>query len=189
LNPTWNVTLTSVSVAWSHDHYTCPNEFYGVIYWPSWNRILSGVLRHDFLTLQRLTPSTNYILCCTNFHTMARDAVFPASKMIDLAMVIWLISSVLFIILAMVLLYGCLRMWCKKCKNTSNGPGTSEHISGHAGNAHSWHGVDIETTQIHEFPTLIVTDMFPEIKPERVIHTPLGGTMALLSHRQEAHKL
>ncbi|XP_029444039.1 fibronectin type III domain-containing protein 9-like [Rhinatrema bivittatum] len=196
-----NVTFSSASVTWSHNHYMCPDKFYRVMYRPNWNNILSGFskqnfhreedipLSHNSLTLQKLTPSTNYILCvtchgtrpsrdqCTIFHTMTRDAVVPDRKRLDLALVIWLISSGLLIIVTMILLYGCLRMWCRKCKRTPKGSSSSEPTGISEGNTQAWHGGDAETAftdDVFQVPTLIVLDRFSETKPDGLLKKTLG---------------
>ncbi|XP_030048497.1 fibronectin type III domain-containing protein 9 [Microcaecilia unicolor] len=196
-----NVTFSSALVAWSHNHYTCADNFYKVIYRPNWNNILSGVSRQNIhqeeviplsrnsLTLQRLTPSTNYILCvtcrgthpsrdqCTIFHTMTRHAELPGSKRLDLAFMIWLISSALLLIIAMILLYGCLRMWCKKCKYIPQ-DSPSEPIGTCEENTPAWHGVNAETALMDDtfqVSTVIVLDRVSETKSDGLLQKTQGG--------------
>ncbi|XP_028657743.1 fibronectin type III domain-containing protein 9 [Erpetoichthys calabaricus] len=162
-----NISFTSASVSWSHDPYSCPENLYRLMYRPNWNSILSGFSRQNFhreeavplgrssLKLQRLTPSTNYILCvtcqgsqpsrdqCSIFHTLAKDAMVLNSRTLDLATVVWLTSSILLMITAIVLLHGCFKLWCRKCKRKRYSSAETVRIQG--GGSQAWNIVNAET--------------------------------------------
>ncbi|XP_069487805.1 fibronectin type III domain-containing protein 9-like [Ambystoma mexicanum] len=210
-----NITLTSALVAWSTKQFACPDNFYKVLYRTNWNGVLSSFSRqnfhreemvpvgHNFLALRKLSPSTSYIICvtcqgahpsrdqCTIFQTMAGGAVSPASKKLDLAVVIWLISSALLIIIVMVLLYGCFRMWCRKCKSSGKNA-DSPQPGGGKGKSKSWPGIDAETTlteDIFEIPTPTVLNKISEAMPDALLQKTLDGRHILLPHRRDADTL
>ncbi|XP_043917348.1 fibronectin type III domain-containing protein 9-like [Protopterus annectens] len=214
-----NITFSSASVSWSPTHYVCPEKFYRIMYRPNWNSILSGFSRQTFhreeviplsrnsFTLQRLAPSTNYILCvtchgihpsrdqCTIFHTMAKDSLFMANKKLDLAMIIWLTSSVFLIIIAITLMYGCLKMWCKKCKRIPKDYSFSSSLGTDRGATQAWNGADAETALVDdnfEVPVLdrlAVLDRHSESKSDGIIQKTLGGTQDLLSYKKDSDRI
>uniref|UniRef100_H3A9G1 Fibronectin type III domain containing 9 n=2 Tax=Latimeria chalumnae TaxID=7897 RepID=H3A9G1_LATCH len=188
-----NVSFTSASFTWAPNHYLCPGNFYRIMYHPNWNTILSGFSRQNFqqaqtvslgrhfVTLQRLMPSTNYILCitcqgvhpsreqCTVFHTMGKDAMFLASQKFDLAMVVWLASSILLIIIAILLLYGCLKLCSKKCKRIPKGYRTSGTINESGAGSYAWYENKTETGFVDgslELPTVTVLDHLADNFPD-----------------------
>ncbi|XP_067841619.1 fibronectin type III domain-containing protein 9 [Heptranchias perlo] len=132
-----NISSTSATVTWS-SAANCADNFYSIIYHPNWNTLLSGYSRKDFqkeervpisqnwLAIEKLTPLTKYILCitcqsanpineqCTIFNTAPQNAAAVTSGRKDLALGIWLTSSILLLLIAGILLYGCMHIWCCK---------------------------------------------------------------------------
>uniref|UniRef100_A0A7M4FXB8 Fibronectin type-III domain-containing protein n=1 Tax=Crocodylus porosus TaxID=8502 RepID=A0A7M4FXB8_CROPO len=132
-----NITGSTARVIWPK-MASCADSFYSIMYHPNWNSVLSGYSRKSFqkeervpasrssFVIENLTPLTTYILCvtcqsanpssdqCKIFHTLKQDATSASSKKKDLALGIWLTSSILLLIIAGILLYGCLHIWCRK---------------------------------------------------------------------------
>uniref|UniRef100_A0A4W3JQ63 Fibronectin type-III domain-containing protein n=1 Tax=Callorhinchus milii TaxID=7868 RepID=A0A4W3JQ63_CALMI len=139
-----NISSTSAIVKWPSAVH-CADDFYSIMYHPNWNTLLSSYSRKTFqkeqrvpisqnwLTIENLTPLTTYILCvtcqpanpsndqCTIFNTMSQETAAVRSKKKDLAMGIWLTSSVLLLIIAGTLLYGCIHVWCRKRQEQAEG--------------------------------------------------------------------
>lgn len=63
------------------------------------------------VTCQSANPSSDQ---CKIFHTLAQDPSTVNSKKKDLALGIWLTSSIILLIIACILLYGCLHIWWRK---------------------------------------------------------------------------
>ncbi|XP_033869251.2 fibronectin type III domain-containing protein 9-like [Acipenser ruthenus] len=204
-----NISFTSASVSWSPNPYTCPANLYRLIYRPNWSSILSGFSRQNFnreemvplgsssLTLHRLTPSTNYIICvtcqgsqvsrdqCALFHTLAKDAVVLTSRTIDLATVVWFTSSILLIITAIVLLHGCFKLWCRKSKRKRYSSAETIRFQGRSGQA--WPEGNAETALVDdhcEIPSLSILEKQTEVKSEG-----LGGTKGLLAYKKNKDKM
>ncbi|MBN3272461.1 FNDC9 protein, partial [Polyodon spathula] len=140
-----NITATSATVMWPASP-SCVDSFYSIMYHPNWNNLLTGYSRKNFLkedkvpteqtstSLWNLSPQTSYILCvtcqsanpsgdqCRVFSTLGQD---PSSSLgsgrKELAMGIWLTSSLLLLIIAGILLYGCLHIWCGKQQDNPEG--------------------------------------------------------------------
>ncbi|XP_078535086.1 fibronectin type III domain-containing protein 9-like [Lissotriton helveticus] len=209
-----NITVTTALVAWSPKQLACPDNFYRVLYRTNWNGILSSFSRqnfhheemvpveHRFLSLRKLSPATSYVLCvtchgthpsrdqCTVFQTLARSAASPASKKVDLSLVIWLISSALLIILALKLLYGCIRVWCRKWKSNTMDCESPKPDSKRKHKA--WHATETETTlteDIFEVPTVTVLDKISESMPDILVQKTLERKHILLPHRADADTL
>nr|XP_015219653.1 PREDICTED: fibronectin type III domain-containing protein 9-like [Lepisosteus oculatus] len=132
-----NITSTSATVTWPA-FPSCIDSFYSVMYHPNWNSLLTGYSKKNFLkedrvpagqtstSLGNLSPQTTYILCvtcqsanpssdqCRIFNTLGQDSTAAGSGRKELAMGIWLASSILLLIIAGILLYGCLHTWCRK---------------------------------------------------------------------------
>ncbi|XP_073470709.1 fibronectin type III domain-containing protein 9 [Aquarana catesbeiana] len=131
-----NVTANTVVVIWT-SIASCADSFYSVMYQSNWNTMLSGYSREKFkeeriptsrtfYTVENLTPLTTYILCvtcqsaspssdqCKIFHTLGQDPATVNSKKKDLALGIWLTSSIILLIIACILIYGCLHIWWRK---------------------------------------------------------------------------
>ncbi|KAK6493847.1 fibronectin type III domain-containing protein 9-like [Huso huso] len=204
-----NISFTSASVSWPPNPYTCPANLYRLIYRPTWNSILSGFSRQNFhreekvplgsssLTLQRLKPSTNYILCvtcqgsqpsrdqCAIFHTLAKDPVVLTSRMLDLASVVWFTSSILLIITAIVLLHGCFKLWCRKCKRKQYSSAETVSFQGRSGQA--WPGGNVETALVNDhcdIPSLSILEKQTEGKSEDLI-----GTKGVLAYNKDKDKM
>ncbi|XP_069492712.1 uncharacterized protein [Ambystoma mexicanum] len=132
-----NVTDSTAMVIWPLI-YGCADTFYSLLYHPNWNSMFSAHSRKDFqkeervpgtrtsFVIEDLTPLTTYILCvtcqsanpssdqCQVFNTLTQDPASANSKKKDLPLGIWLTSSILLLIIACILLYGCLHIWCRK---------------------------------------------------------------------------
>lgn len=132
-----NITADTAMVIWPTIP-SCADSFYSIMYQSNWNTMMSGYSREHFQRQERipasrtfyivenLTPLTTYILCvtcqsanpssdqCKIFHTLAQDPSLVNSKKKDLALGIWLTSSIILLIIACILLYGCLHIWWRK---------------------------------------------------------------------------
>ncbi|NXD07463.1 FNDC9 protein, partial [Nothocercus nigrocapillus] len=149
-----NVTGNTAVVIWPK-MASCADSFYSVMYHPSWNSVLSSYSRKSFhkeervptsrssFVVENLTPLTTYILCvtcqsanpsrdqCRTFHTLQQDAASASSTKKELALGIWLTSSVLLLVIAAILLYGCLHLLCRRRRERPQGRnGTSEEGNG-----------------------------------------------------------
>lgn len=142
-----NVTATSAIVSWPSSP-GCVDTFYSVMYHPNWNSLLMGYTRKSFLREDRvpvsqtstslgdLSPQTTYILCvtcqsanptreqCQVFSTLDEGTELGGSGR-ELAMGVWLASSILLLIIAVALLWGCLHTMCpaKRDPGRGNQPG------------------------------------------------------------------
>ncbi|KAG9492297.1 hypothetical protein GDO78_000683 [Eleutherodactylus coqui] len=132
-----NVTANTAMVIWPTIP-SCIDSFYSIMYQANWNTMTSAYSREHFQRQERipgsrtfyivenLTPLTTYILCvtcqsanpssdqCKIFHTLAQDPSSVNSKKKDLALGIWLTSSIILLIIACIFLYGCLHIWWRK---------------------------------------------------------------------------
>ncbi|XP_063813199.1 fibronectin type III domain-containing protein 9 [Pseudophryne corroboree] len=132
-----NITADTAMIIWPSIS-SCADSFYSIMYQSNWNTMLSGYSRKNFqkeeripgsrtfFTIENLTPLTTYILCvtcqsanpssdqCKIFHTLGQDPASVNSKKKDLALGIWLTSSIILLIIACILLYGCLHIWWRK---------------------------------------------------------------------------
>ncbi|XP_006135887.1 fibronectin type III domain-containing protein 9-like [Pelodiscus sinensis] len=139
-----NVTGSTAMVIWP-TMASCADSFYSIMYHPNWNNMLSGYSRKNFqkeervpasrssFVIENLTPLTTYILCvtcqsanpssdqCRIFHTLEEDPASASNKKKELALGIWLTSSILLLIIAGILLYGCLHIWCRKRRERAEG--------------------------------------------------------------------
>ncbi|XP_007891030.2 fibronectin type III domain-containing protein 9 [Callorhinchus milii] len=210
-----NISFTSALVSWSPPQRSCLRNFYQIMYRPNWNRILSGISRQNFpreklvplshtsITLKALTPSTQYIFCmacqgthlsrdqCTTFHTMAKETVVVGGKKLDLAMIVWLTSSTLLIIIVIILLYGCFKMWVKRCKRNAKGYNLSHSTTANREASQAWHVGNAETALVEvqfEVPTLALLDRFAESKSDALIEKAFSGTKNLLSQKRDSDK-
>ncbi|OXB56929.1 UNVERIFIED_CONTAM: hypothetical protein H355_003469 [Colinus virginianus] len=115
----------------------CADSFYSVMYHPNWNSVLSSYSRKSFqkeervpasrssFVVENLTPLTTYLLCvtcqsanpssdqCQVFNTLEQDPASAGTTKKELALGIWLASSLLLLIIAAILLYGCLHLLCR----------------------------------------------------------------------------
>ncbi|XP_060089863.1 fibronectin type III domain-containing protein 9-like [Heteronotia binoei] len=132
-----NVTGNTALVIWPK-MASCADSFYSIMYNPNWDKTLSGYTRKHFqkeervpgsrssFVIENLIPLTTYILCvtcqsanpssdqCRIFNTPKQDPASTSNKKKDLAVGIWLTSSVLLLIIAGILIYGCLHIWWRK---------------------------------------------------------------------------
>ncbi|NWR56922.1 FNDC9 protein, partial [Bucorvus abyssinicus] len=142
-----NITGETATVIWPK-MAGCVDSFYSIMYHPNWNSMLSSYTRksfqkeervptsRSFFVVENLTPLTTYILCvtcqsanpssdqCRVFNTLERDPASTSNTKKELALGIWLTSSVLLLIIAAILVYGCLHLLC--CRR-------HEHLQGQKG--------------------------------------------------------
>ncbi|NWI94090.1 FNDC9 protein, partial [Pitta sordida] len=132
-----NITGNTAMVIWPK-MAGCVDSFYSIMYHPNWNSMLSSYSRNSFqkeervpssrssFVVENLTPLTTYIMCvtcqsanpssdqCRVFNTLERDPASASNTKKELALGIWLTSSILLLIIAAILLYGCLQLLCRK---------------------------------------------------------------------------
>ncbi|NXF75706.1 FNDC9 protein, partial [Sclerurus mexicanus] len=132
-----NITGNTAVVIWPK-MASCVDSFYSIMYHPNWNSMLSSYSRKSFqkeervptsrssFVVENLTPLTRYIMCvtcqsanpssdqCRVFNTLERDPASASNTKKELALGIWLTSSVLLLIIAAILLYGCLHLLCRR---------------------------------------------------------------------------
>ncbi|XP_021267850.1 fibronectin type III domain-containing protein 9-like [Numida meleagris] len=137
-----NITGNTAMVIWPR-MAGCADSFYSVMYHPNWNSVLSSYSRKSFqkeervpasrssFVVENLTPLTTYLLCvtcqsaspssdqCRVFNTLERDPASASTTKKELALGIWLASSLLLLIIAAVLLYGCLHLLCRTRRERS----------------------------------------------------------------------
>ncbi|XP_071602662.1 fibronectin type III domain-containing protein 9 [Heliangelus exortis] len=151
-----NITGNTAMVIWPK-MASCTDSFYSVMYHPNWNRNLSSYSRKNFqkeervptsrssFVVENLTPLTTYIMCvtcqsanpssdqCRVFNTLEQDPASKSNTKKELALGIWLTSSVLLLIIAAILLYGCLHLYCRRRREHLQGQNeTSEQDHGKA---------------------------------------------------------
>ncbi|KFU87500.1 Fibronectin type III domain-containing protein 9, partial [Chaetura pelagica] len=148
-----NITGNTARVIWPK-MASCTDSFYSVMYHPNWNSNLPSYSRKDFqeervptsrssFVVEHLTPLTTYIVCvtcqsanpssdqCRVFNTPEQDPASKSNTKKELALGIWLTSSVLLLIIAAILLYGCLHLYCRKRRERLQGRNeTSEQDHG-----------------------------------------------------------
>ncbi|NWT84820.1 FNDC9 protein, partial [Lanius ludovicianus] len=132
-----NITGNTAMVIWPK-MAGCVDSFYSIMYHPNWNSMLSSYSRKNFqkeervpttrssFVVENLIPLTTYIMCvtcqsanpssdqCRVFNTLERDPASTSNTKKELALGIWLTSSVLLLIITAVLLYGCLHLLCRR---------------------------------------------------------------------------
>lgn len=131
----YNISSTSARVSWPSAP-GCLDTFYSVMYDPNWNSILMGFKRKSFMHEERipvshtsahlanLLPQTAYFLCvtcqaanpvreqCQVFSTLSENSEGHDRTGWELAMGVWLTCCILLLVIAGVLLWGCLRTIC-----------------------------------------------------------------------------
>uniref|UniRef100_A0A8C3U4D7 Fibronectin type-III domain-containing protein n=1 Tax=Catharus ustulatus TaxID=91951 RepID=A0A8C3U4D7_CATUS len=147
-----NITGSTAMVIWPK-MAGCVDSFYSIMYHPNWNSMLSSYSRKSFqkeervpttrssFVVENLTPLTTYIMCvtcqsanpssdqCRVFNTLERDPASARNTKKELALGIWLTSSVLLLIIAAVLLYGCLHLLChRRRERLQERNGTSKQL-------------------------------------------------------------
>ncbi|XP_074673008.1 fibronectin type III domain-containing protein 9-like [Strix aluco] len=145
-----NITGNTAMVIWPK-MASCADSFYSIMYHPNWNSMLSSYSRKSFqkeervpasrssFVVENLTPLTTYILCvtcqsanpssdqCRVFNTLEQDPASASNTKKELALGIWLTSSILLLIIAAILLYGCLHLLCRRRRDHLQGQnGTSK---------------------------------------------------------------
>ncbi|NXI51258.1 FNDC9 protein, partial [Chloroceryle aenea] len=139
-----NITGNTAMVIWPK-MASCADSFYSIMYHPNWNSVLSTYSRKSFqkeervpttrssFVVENLTPLTTYIVCvtcqsanpssdqCRGFNTLERDPASVSNTKKELALGIWLTSSVLLLIIAAILLYGCLHLLCRRRRERLQG--------------------------------------------------------------------
>ncbi|XP_031697582.1 fibronectin type III domain-containing protein 9 [Anarrhichthys ocellatus] len=131
----YNVSSTSARVSWPSSP-GCLDTFYSVMYDPNWNNLMMGYKRKSFMYEERipvsqtsthlanLLPQTAYFLCvtcqaanpvrdqCQLFSTPSDSGEGHDRTGWELAMGVWLTCCVLLLVIAGILLWGCLRTMC-----------------------------------------------------------------------------
>ncbi|NXY14140.1 FNDC9 protein, partial [Atrichornis clamosus] len=149
-----NITGNTAMVIWPK-MASCVDSFYSIMYHPNWNSMLSSYSRKSFqkeervpttrssFVVENLTPLTTYIMCvtcqsanpssdqCRVFNTLEQDPASASNTKKELALGIWLTSSVLLLIIAAILLYGCLHLLCRRrCERLQERNRTSKQEHG-----------------------------------------------------------
>ncbi|XP_029906288.1 fibronectin type III domain-containing protein 9 [Myripristis murdjan] len=131
----YNITATSARVSWP-SFPGCLDTFYSVMYDPNWNSLLMGYKRKSFMHEERipvshtsthlanLLPQTAYFLCvtcqaanpardqCQVFSTPSENSEGHDRAGWELAMGVWMTSCILLLVIAGILLWGCLHTIC-----------------------------------------------------------------------------
>ncbi|XP_076004720.1 fibronectin type III domain-containing protein 9 [Genypterus blacodes] len=131
----YNVSSSTARVSWPSAP-SCLDSFYSVMYDPNWNSLLMGYKRKSFMHEERipvshtsaylanLLPQTAYFLCvtcqaanpvkdqCQVFSTLSGSSEGHDRAGWQLAMGVWLTSCLLLLVIAGILLWGCLRTIC-----------------------------------------------------------------------------
>ncbi|XP_042644886.1 fibronectin type III domain-containing protein 9-like [Tyto alba] len=149
-----NITGNTAMVIWPKTA-SCADSFYSIMYHPNWNSMVSSYSRKSFqkeervpasrssFVLENLTPLTTYILCvtcqsanpssdqCRVFNTLERDPASASNTKKELALGIWLTSSVLLLTITAILVYGCLHLLYRRRRERLQGqPGSSTQGQG-----------------------------------------------------------
>ncbi|XP_062280955.1 fibronectin type III domain-containing protein 9 [Scomber scombrus] len=131
----YNISTTSARVSWPSSP-GCLDTFYSVMYDPNWNSLLMGYKRKTFMHEERipvsqtsthlanLLPQTAYFLCvtcqaanpvrdqCQVFSTLTESNEGHDRAGWELAMGVWLTCCILLLVIAGILLWGCLHNTC-----------------------------------------------------------------------------
>ncbi|XP_068176349.1 fibronectin type III domain-containing protein 9 [Antennarius striatus] len=131
----YNISASSARVSWPPSP-TCLDTFYSVMYDPNWNSLLMGYKRKSFMHEERipvsqtnthlanLLPQTPYFLCvtcqaanpvrdqCQVFSTQSDSSEGHDRGGWELAMGVWLTCCILLLVIAGILLWGCLHTVC-----------------------------------------------------------------------------
>lgn len=131
----YNISTTSARVSWPSSP-SCLDTFYSVMYDPNWNSLLMGYKRKRFMHEERipvsqtsthlanLLPQTAYFLCvtcqaanpvrdqCQVFSTLSDNSEGHDRASWELAMGVWLTCCILLLVIAGILLWGCLHSIC-----------------------------------------------------------------------------
>ncbi|XP_061485302.1 fibronectin type III domain-containing protein 9 [Rhineura floridana] len=135
-----NITGSTALVTWPK-MASCTDSFYSIMYNPNWDKMSKYTRKHfqkervpasrSSFVIENLIPLTTYILCvtcqsanpssdqCRIFNTLEQDPASTSNKKKDLAVGIWLTSTVLLLIIVGILVYGCLHIWWRKRRESS----------------------------------------------------------------------
>lgn len=140
----YNISSTSARVSWPPSP-DCLDTFYSVMYDPNWNSLLMGYKRKSFMHEERipvsqtnthlanLLPQTAYFLCvtcqaanpvrdqCQVFSTPSDNSEGHDRAGWELAMGVWLTCCVLLLVIAGILLWGCLHTICSIPSQAADG--------------------------------------------------------------------
>lgn len=140
----YNISSTSARVSWPPSP-TCRDTFYSVMYDPNWNSLLMGYKRKSFMHEERipvsqtsthlanLLPQTAYFLCvtcqaanpvrdqCQVFSTLSESGEGHDRAGWELAMGVWLTCCILLLVIATILLWGCLHTICSIPREGADG--------------------------------------------------------------------
>lgn len=149
-----NITGNTAMVIWPR-MASCADSFYSIMYHPNWNSVLSSYTRKSFqkeervpasrssFVVENLTPLTTYLLCvtcqsaspssdqCQVFNTLEQDPASASTTKKEQALGIWLASSLLLLIIAAILLYGCLHLLCRVRREQSQGQARASQREAH----------------------------------------------------------
>uniref|UniRef100_A0AAV2KXB2 Fibronectin type-III domain-containing protein n=1 Tax=Knipowitschia caucasica TaxID=637954 RepID=A0AAV2KXB2_KNICA len=142
----YNVTSTSARVSWPRSP-ECLDTFYSVMYDPNWNSLLMGYKRKSFMHEERipvsqtttylgnLHPQSAYFLCvtcqaanpvreqCQVFNTLGDAGDSSDRSGWEMAMGVWLTCCILLLIIAAILVWGCLHTLCCSLPTQTNTDG------------------------------------------------------------------
>ncbi|XP_054876474.1 fibronectin type III domain-containing protein 9 [Poeciliopsis prolifica] len=131
----YNISSTSARVTWPASP-ACLDTFYSVMYDPNWNSLIMGYKRKSFKHEERipvsqtatylgnLLPQTAYFLCvtcqaadpvreqCQVFSTPSESSEGHDRAGWEVAVGVWLTCCLLLLVIAGVLLWGCLHNMC-----------------------------------------------------------------------------
>uniref|UniRef100_A0A3Q2GKI8 Fibronectin type-III domain-containing protein n=1 Tax=Cyprinodon variegatus TaxID=28743 RepID=A0A3Q2GKI8_CYPVA len=131
----YNISSTSARVNWPALP-TCLDTFYSVMYDPNWNSLIMGYKRKSFRHEERipvtqtstylgnLLPQTAYFLCvtcqaadpvreqCQVFSTPGENSEGHDRAGWELAVGVWLTCCLLLLVIAGILMWGCLHNMC-----------------------------------------------------------------------------
>lgn len=140
----YNITTSTARVSWPSSP-SCLDTFYSVMYDPNWNSILMGYKRKSFMHEERipvsqtsthltnLLPQTTYFLCvtcqaanpvrdqCQVFNTLSDNGEGHHRAGWELAMGVWLTCCILLLVIAGILLWGCLHTICSIPNQAADG--------------------------------------------------------------------
>ncbi|XP_029987438.1 fibronectin type III domain-containing protein 9 [Sphaeramia orbicularis] len=140
----YNISATSARVTWPKSP-SCLDTFYSVMYDPNWNSLLMGYKRKSFMHEERipvsqtsthlanLLPQTAYFLCvtcqaanpvrdqCQVFSTLSESSDGHDRAGWELAMGVWLTCCILLLVIAGILLWGCLHTICSLPSQAAEG--------------------------------------------------------------------
>lgn len=140
----YNITSTSARVIWPPSP-SCRDTFYSVMYDANWNSLIMGYKRKSFTHEERipvsqtntylanLLPQTAYFLCvtcqaanpareqCQVFSTLSESSEGHDRAGWELAMGVWLTCCILLLVIAAVLLWGCLHTICSIQSQAADG--------------------------------------------------------------------